>query len=119
MTQEVELTKLVPLQNEVVIPAQAEVTATLKWITAITVSTPSPHSQGSIAIEYLPMTEQGELVYFDAAKQSTLKTITSVNLSQLKSLVPELAAAFLAFLDAVNPIENAIQEQTSSLRQPV
>lgn len=119
MTQEYELTKLVPLQSEVTIPATTEVTATLKWITAITISTPFPGAQGGLAIEYLPMTEQGELVYFDAAKQSTLKTITSANFSQLKSSVPELAAAFSAFLDAVNPIEIAIQGQTSPSEEAV
>ena len=111
MPEPYEIKKVLPLvESEIVtIPATSEKRAELKWITAITVVTPSPKEEGRFTIEYRPMTSTGEIIYFDSDGRDTIRTITVNNLYAFKDLVPELNIAFGAVLACVNPIEDAIK----------
>jgi hypothetical protein len=110
MSEPYEVRKILPLlESEVItIPATAEKRGELKWITSITVVTPSPKEEGRFLIEYRPMTATGEILYNDAEGKDTTRTITVNNLYAFKESVPELNAAFGAVLACVNPIQEAL-----------
>ena len=111
MTDPYEIKRLLPLvaAEVVTLPPIAAKVADLKWLTAITIVTPSPQVEGRLMIEYRPMTQTGEIIYFDAEGKDTTRTITVPNLYALKSVVLELDAAFSAVLACVNPVEAAIR----------
>ena len=110
MTDPYEIKRLLPLvaAEVVTLPPIAAKVADLKWLTAITIVTPSPQVEGRFMIEYRPMTQTGEILYLDAAGKDTTRTITVPNLYALKSTVIELDAAFSAVLACVNPVEAAM-----------
>lgn len=102
-----EIKTPLPLREEekLTLPARSEVVADLKWIKAITIVCPSPTEEGRVAIEYVPMTRQGVLVEKDDAGNSTTRTVGTATLYADKDSVPELAAAFAAFLACIGPME--------------
>ena len=110
MTDPYVIQGLLPLvaAEVVTLPPVAAKVADLKWLTAITIVTPSPQIEGRLMIEYRPMTQTGEILYLDAAGKDTTRTITVPNLYALKSAVLELDAAFSAVLACVNPVEAAM-----------
>jgi hypothetical protein len=123
MAEPYEVRRLLPLVEDevVVIPATEEKTGNLKWLTAITVVTPSPQEEGKFVVEYRPMTATGEIIYTDAAGKDTTRTITVTDLYSFKKQVPELDAAFHAVLACVNPVEyvlNARLQQTDMEPEP-
>jgi hypothetical protein len=112
MSEPYEVRRVLPLlESEVVtLPATAEKRASLKWLTAITVVTPSPQEEGRFLVEYRPMTESGEILYNDAEGKDTTRSISVTNLYAFKKEVPELEAAFAAVLACVNPVEAKMKE---------
>jgi hypothetical protein len=110
MPEPYEVRKILPLlEAEVVtIPATEEKKGQLKWITSITVVTPSPKEEGRFLIEYRPMTSAGEILYNDAEGKDTTRIISVNNLYAFKDQIPELNAAFAAVLSCVNPVELAL-----------
>ncbi len=102
-----EIKTPLPLRDEekVTLPARAEVVADLKWIKAITIVCPSPAEEGRVQIEYVPMTRDGVLIERDGDGISTTRTVGTHTLYADKDSVPELAAAFNAFLACIGPME--------------
>ena len=110
----IEIKTPLPLRDDekVTLPPRSAVVADLKWIRAITIVCPSPTQEGRVSIEYLPMTRQGVLVEKDDAGQSTTRTVGTESLYADKDQVPELAAAFAAFLACIGPMERFHAERS-------
>lgn len=102
--------KVLPLVDAEVVslPAVEAKCGCLKWLTSITVVTPSPRQEGRFVIEYRPMTDLGEIIYVDADGKDTTRSITVPNLYAFKKQVAELDLAFGAVLACVNPVEDAL-----------
>lgn len=102
-----EIKSPLPLKADeiVTLPAREPVLADLKWIKAITIVCPSPTEEGRVQIEYVPMSREGVLVEKDDAGKSTVRTVGTNTLYADKEKVPELAAAFAAFLACIGPME--------------
>lgn len=85
------------------IPAVPAKTADVMWIQTIVIRAPSPTSEASIALEFVPMTRDGELVCRDAEGNDTAKRLETPTLFADMQQIPELAAAFAAIMAAVKP----------------
>ncbi len=92
------------------IPPAPAVQAQYMWISSILIRTPSPQQEGSVALEYFPMTADQEVIARDPDNESLMKTLTTETLFSDIQQVPELAQAFGAILAAVKPLE-AFKEQ--------
>jgi hypothetical protein len=103
----IEIKTPLPLREDekVTLPARQQIVADLKWIKAITIVCPSPTEEGRVQIEYVPMTRNGQLILKDDAGQNTTRTVGTESLYSDKEQVPELAAAFTAFLACIGPME--------------
>lgn len=102
-----EIKSPLPLRDveTVTLPPRSQVVADLKWIRAITIVCPSPEREGRVCIEYVPMTRDGVLVQKDDAGKDTTRTVETSSLYADKEQVPELDAAFKAFLACIGPME--------------
>lgn len=102
-----EIKTPLPLRDseKLTLPARSEVVADLKWIRAITIICPGPEAEGTVQIEYVPMTRGGVIVERDADGKSTTRTVGTRALYADKDAVPELAEAFRAFLACIGPME--------------
>lgn len=96
-----------PLDAEeiAILPARAKVVANLKWIRAITIVTPSPNEEGRLTIEYVPITPAGVIVDRDNDGNDLTRTVQTRSLYAHKDQLPELAVAFAAFLNCIQPLE--------------
>lgn len=92
-------------EDVAVIPPKAEVTASLMWITQIVVRCPSPDHEGSVVMEYVPMTTDKKLVTRGPNGEDLTKSIRVDELYADMQACPELAAAFAAILASVKPVE--------------
>lgn len=98
-----------PLGSPVIIPARDSKVATQRWLKAITITCPNPQSEGRIVVEYVPMTEDGEIVSKDDAGNDLTGVITTNTLFADIAQIPELQAAMSAILAAVPAVEAAQQ----------
>jgi hypothetical protein len=97
----------VPLNNPLVIPERAAKVATLRWIKSIAITCPNPQSEGRIVVEFVPMTESGEIIEKNDAGQSLVGVIQTDSLFADLANVPELQAAMDAILAAIPAVEEA------------
>lgn len=97
----------VPLNSPLVIPARAEKVATLRWIKSIAITCPNPQSEGRICVEFVPMTESGELIEKNDAGESLIGVIQTDSLFADLVNVPELQTAMAAILAAIPAVEDA------------
>jgi hypothetical protein len=88
-----------------VIPLKEEVTASLMWITQIVVRCPGPDHEGSVVMEYVPMTADKKIVARGPNGEDLTKSIRVDELYADMQACPELAAAFTAILACVKPVE--------------
>lgn len=102
----------------VVIPAVPEQVAYLMWISQILIRTPDPQcikeGTGEVAIEYYPMTKDGIVLRHDSTGRSLMRVIRTYNLYADMEAIPELEAAFSAFLAAIVPFQ---QVQRASVEE--
>ena len=97
----------VPLNNPLVIPERAAKVATLRWIKSIAITCPNPQSEGRIVVEFVPMTESGEIIEKNDAGQSLVGVIQTDSVFADLANVPELQAAMDAILAAIPAVEEA------------
>ena len=76
------------------------------WIRNLRIAAHDPAAEGSVYLELLPMSENGELFWGNGSIQ-----ITSTRLFQAINEVPELAAAYQAILSAVKPLQAWVESQ--------
>ena len=97
----------VPLNSPLVIHARAEKVATLRWIKSIAITCPNPQSEGRICVEFVPMTESGELIEKNDAGESLVCVIQTNSLFADLANVPQLQTAMTAILAAIPAVEEA------------
>ena len=90
-----------PITNEtpVVIPSTAEKSFPHQWIYNLSCHCPSI-SQGTISIELIPYNADTS----EFGPSSGLEVVTTYSLWEAISEVPEVAAAFTAVIDSVEPL---------------
>ena len=87
------------------IPQRDAVVADLMWIQRIVIDCAGPLAEGSLTIEYVPMSAAGVLVHTGPNGEDYMRSVSTRTLYADKDMVPELAVAFAAFLSAVKPME--------------
>lgn len=97
----------IPLKQEdvAVIPQKTEVVAPVMWINQILIRCPGPDYEGSVVMEYVPMTEDKKIVARGPNGEDLTKVIRIDTLYADMAQCPELYTAFMAILAAVKPIE--------------
>lgn len=97
----------IPLKQEdvAVIPQKTEVIAPVMWINQILIRCPGPDYEGSIVMEYVPMTEDKKIVSRGPNSEDLTKTIRVDELYADMAQCPELYTAFMAILATVKPLE--------------
>lgn len=97
----------IPLKQEdvAVIPTKSEVVAPVMWINQILIRCPGPEYEGSVVMEYVPMTEDKKIVARGPNGEDLTKTIRVDELYKDMAQCPELYTAFMAILAAVKPLE--------------
>ena len=88
-----------------VIPTKSEVVAPVMWINQILIRCPGPDHEGSVVMEYVPMTEDKKLVARGPNGEDLTKVIRVDELYADMAQCPELYTAFMAILGAVKPLE--------------
>lgn len=97
----------IPLKQEdvAIIPTKSEVVAPVMWINQILIRCPGPEYEGSVVMEYVPMTEDKKVVARGPNGEDLTKTIRVDELYKDMAQCPELYTAFMAILAAVKPLE--------------
>lgn len=97
----------IPLKQEdvAVIPTKSEVVAPVMWINQILIRCPAPNYEGSVVMEYVPMTEDKVVVARGPNGEDLTKTIRVDELYADMAQCPELYTAFMAILATVKPLE--------------
>lgn len=99
-------------KDVVVVPPKAEtVVAPVMWITDMIIRCPKPQTEGSVTLNYIPMTADGVLVEHDADGNNTKRAVVVDNLYETMGECQELAAAFQAIIAAVLPIKAIIDKR--------
>lgn len=88
-----------------VIPPVAEVVAPVMWINQILIRCPGPEYEGSVVMEYVPMTEDKKIIARGSNGEDLTKAIRVDELYTDMAQCPELYTAFMAILAAVKPLE--------------
>lgn len=94
-----------PMNQPLVIPPRAPKVATLRWIKSIAITCPDPQSEGGIVVEFVPMTDDGELIEKNDAGESVVGIIQTHALFADLQRIPELQAAMSAILTAIPAVE--------------
>lgn len=94
------------LQTPITVPPTPEKTFGIVWIYNLTIRAHDPNGEGAIVVEIYPMSNDKELLTAGGPK-----VIETNELYRAMSEVPELAAAFDAILEAVNPTQAWIAAQ--------
>lgn len=92
-------------EDVAVIPSKEEVTASLMWITQIVIRCPHPDLEGSVVLEYVPMTNDKKIITRGQNGEDLTKSIKVDELYADMANCPELYAAFTAILGSVKPLE--------------
>lgn len=96
-----------PLGSPVVLPAREAKVATLRWIKSIAITCPGPQSEGRICVEFVPLTEDGELIEINDAGESLVRLVETNTLFADLTQIPELQTAMTAILAAIPAVEAA------------
>jgi hypothetical protein len=95
-----------PHGKEVIVPARIGLAGTMRWFTSIVIDcNAGPTGEGSITIEYVPMTESGILMHTGPNGESLVRRVRTDTLYADKDKVKALDDAFRAFLAAITPME--------------
>ncbi len=84
-----------------VIPQTTEVVAPVMWINQILIRCPGPDMEGSVVMEYVPMTADKKIVARGPNQEDLTKTLKVEELYADMAKCPELYTAFMAILAAV------------------
>lgn len=97
----------IPLKQEdvAVIPQKTEIIAPVMWINQILIRCPGPDHEGSVVMEYVPMTEDKKIVARGPNGEDLTKSIRIDELYSDMAQCPELYNAFMAILGCVKPVE--------------
>lgn len=96
-----------PMQHPLVIPPRGPKVATLRWIKSIAITCPNPQAEGRIVVEFVPMTDGGELIETNDAGESVVGVIQTNSLFADLQRIPELQAAMSAILTAIPAVETS------------
>ncbi len=106
-------------EDVAVIPPKQEVVASLMWITQMIIRSPGPDYEGSVVIEYVPMTSDKKIVARGTNGEDLTKSIKVDELYKDMQSCPELATAFGAILAAVKPLEAYLAVKNAPAEEPV
>lgn len=88
-----------------IIPPKEEVVANIMWITSMMIRCPGPNHEGSVVMEYVPMTADKKLVARGPNGEDLTKSIKVDELYSDMAKCPELYNAFMTILACVKPVE--------------
>jgi len=97
-----------------VIPTKSEVVAPVMWINQILIRCPGPDLEGSVVMEYVPMTTDKKIVARGPNQEDLTKTLRVDTLYADMAQCPELYTAFMAILAAVPALQTYLEAKAAA-----
>lgn len=110
----------IPEGQEVIVPARIGLAGTMRWITSIVIDcNAGPQGEGSITVEYKPMTESGIIIHQDVDGKDTTRRLHTAALYADKDKIPALDQAMRAVLAAIPAVEMYKEAEAKQKASPV